>query len=175
MEEKYKKAIKTGVVFSLILIAAAVVGNPIVQYLSHTPEYVDYTQRDIDYGSNALGMLPASAWIVLGISALLGLFSLLMYFCCGLLAVRSARAETKDLWDASIVGGIAGVVSVLISTPVTAVYNAVLSVIFGGVTQTGAAAVSFFVSLICCLPVDLVLVVVLAAVGGVVYKVIRPQ
>jgi hypothetical protein len=162
MELKYSQAIKAGIIggvgLSIVLIAVAamnIIGS---------------------WTTDVLGLCGCCAWI----------FYLLIMLGTGALAVRFAAPMLKETNDVLIVAGFAGGVAGLVAGVVNAIVQFIMPFLDANYIDTndigtslGVAGVSSiaggFASICCCLPAWVIVTVIVAAIGGIIYHAVGPK
>lgn len=177
MDPKYSAAIKAGVIAAVILIILTLAGDILVNVIGGQ-EYVDqsmqWQERYADPENLPEGPpeLPSAGFmgISLGYLAIMGL-QLLTFVGAGVLAAKLAPYTTKG--DAALVGAIAGAVAELIHRPVAVIISILFSLLMP--YQESSILGALIGNFVCCLPVTLIIGVILAVIGALLYSLIKKK
>lgn len=177
MDKKYTDAIKAGIIAAIILICLTLAGDILVDFIGG-PQFIEESRQwQEKYGGpenipTGTPELPPVGFMMIGLAflAILGL-QLLTYFGAGVLAAKMAPYTTKA--EAATVGAIAGAVAEIIHRPVAMVLSIIFSLLvpYGNTSILGTA----LSNLVCCLPIMLIIGVVLAVIGALLYSLIKKK
>lgn len=164
MEPKYMEAIKAGIIGGVLLA-----GLELVSMLITLLNVIRV--KDIPTNANAV-----KAGIGLGIVALgctLCLLYIIILTGTGAIAVRMTKALLRDLSDAIVTAAAAGAVAGLIWGATSIVFRILSDIISPNhgtiASKLGSGATSGICGVICCLPAQIVLGIVLTIIGGALY------
>lgn len=160
MEPKYVEAIKAGIIAGILLAVLELISQ-----IASMLKFIDV--EDISGEMTAvmgMGMIVGCGICILFIVVLLG---------AGALAVRMTAPMLRDLNDALVVsalsGGVAGLVWGLVTVILGVLSPLISPELESPAGKVGGSVISGFCGLICCLPAEILIGVVLALIGGAIY------
>lgn len=170
MEAKYAEAIKAGIIGGVLLA-----GLELVTTLITLLNFIRV--EDIPTSENAV-----KAGVGLGLVALgctLCLLYILILTGTGAMAIRMTKAMLRDLSDAVVTAAVAGAVAGFIWGAIAIVFRILSDIISPNhatiASKFGTSAVSGICGVICCLPAQIIIGIVLAIVGGALYYGLTPK
>lgn len=175
MDPKYSAAIKAGIMAAIVLIVLTFAGDVLVNVIGGQ-QFIDQSvQWQERYGDpenlpEGTPEMPPPGFMAIGLGYLgIMVLQLVTYFGAGILAAMMAPFATKA--EAAMVGAIAGAVAELIHRPVAMV----LSTIFGLLMPTSNTSIlgTIISNIVCCLPVMLIIGIILAVIGALLYSLIK--
>jgi len=183
MENKYKLAIKAGAIGAIVLIVISLcmtLAENLIGGKAYQEEIQQWAEQYSDPQNVPTGppQIPESImgnFLLIGIVQLI-LFLLLLatFLGVGILAAKYAGAQLKGLGDAALVGAVGGAVAEVIHRLITSILNFILALVLplGAASSISEGLAALIGEYTCCLPVMLVLGIILAVIGAVVYAMI---
>jgi hypothetical protein len=170
MEPKYGEAIKAGIIGGVILAG--------LELLSTLTTLLNLIKaEDIPTDANAVKAGVGMSLVVLG-CALCFLY-IVTLTGTGAIAIRMTKAMLRDLSDAVVTAAVAGAVAGLIWGVISIVFRILSDIISPNhatiASKLGTSAASGICGAICCLPVQIIIGIVLAIIGGAIYYGLTPK
>jgi hypothetical protein len=182
MEEKYKKALMAGIICGIILVILTLAYITVEQFVFGSQ------LQDMALKYSDPNYIPPSDFSDILNTAIIGagvsffvLFALgaLTFVGAGVLAARMASPYIKSRNDALIIGVVAGAAAEVVHRPFSMVFTFIADILRPSIYYTGDtstvldAAIGLGGQAVCCFPIVFLLGIVLAAVGALVYAMLK--